>query len=316
MPGISFIIINYYTSHLVENLVSSIREVDSDNITEIIIVDNTTDDEASYRSQLESVRVHYTGENLGFARACNIGAKLAANNNLVFINSDSLVWQPGFVELLIKSFNELPEKTIFTGRILNEHRRPVCNTFKFSTFIHVYFQNSINRVWGAGIPFISNKVRAYLKDKSCEVDWISGAFLCIKKNYFFELGGFDENLFMYEEDAELCYRAKQSNGKVVFIPDINIIHYSGQSSKNNSELLALIGLRSALYFYKKRTNRFKAFLLEKLILLSWNFIYYLFVILSLIFPSPFLKKKIFWAKLVNISRENLVRTNLLTYNAI
>jgi len=315
MPGISFVIVNYYTSNLVKKLISSINNVDEGSNVEIIVIDNTTNEKAKFKSRIDNVRIHHTNNNLGFGCACNIGAKLASKENLVFINPDSLLFQNDSIKLLNKSFCELPGNTIFTGRILDRNQQPVCNTFRFSNFINIYFHNSVDRVFGNSIPLLSNKVEVYLKDRSYEVDWVSGAFLCIKKKFFFELGGFDENIFMYEEDADLCYRAKKSNGKVLFIPGLYIIHYGGEASKNNNELLTFIGLKSTLYFYRKRNNGLKAILLEHLISLTWSLIYYLHILLSPVFPSLTLKRKKFWKTLGKVASKNkkVPQQDLITY---
>jgi hypothetical protein len=251
---------------------------------------------------LKNVKVNYTTRNVGFGSACNIGAKLASSQNLVFINPDSLFCNHDFMQVLAKSFNRFPQNTVFGGRILDQKNKVVCNTFKFSNFIHIYFQNSFRRILGISLPLLTNKDNAYKEDRYTEVDWLSGAFLCVNKEFFQKLGGFDKALFMYEEDAELCHRAKQFNGKVIFTPAIKIIHFGGAASGENNELLSFIGLKSALYFYEKRHTHMKTRMLKKAIYMTWSAIYYTFIILSLLAPSFFFKRKLFWEKLVKISK--------------
>jgi len=303
MTGISFIVVNYYTSQLVNKLILSIQQNNNNNDFEIIVVDNTIAEKSRYYSKDSNVRVVYTDRNLGFGKACNIGAKLALNENLVFINPDCLFFQRDSLQKLSESFDRFSIETIFTGKILGRNKQPICNTFKFSNFANIYFQNTLGRIIGDLIPLLSNKMKNYLNTYDSKVDWISGAFLCVKKQFFLKLDGFDEDFFMYEEDAELCYRAKQSNGKVIFTPEINIIHLGGEASRNNNEILSYIGLASSLYFYEKRNSIGKTILLKKSILFTWNFIYINFILLAPIIPALFLKRKIFWKKLAAISRK-------------
>lgn len=299
---ISFIVVNYFTSQLIENLIHSIFQ-NNDNINlEVIVVDNTTEESARFRLTQENIKIYSNSENIGFGRACNIGAKLASSENLVFINPDSLFCDRDSMPKLAESFNSFPKNTVFGGSILDQNKRPVCNTFRFSKFIHIYFQNTFRRVLGISLPLLTNKDNAYEQDRYIEVDWISGAFLCINKDFFQRLGGFDEAIFMYEEDAELCHRAKQFNGKIIFTPAIKIIHYGGAASRDNNELLSFIGLKSALYFYEKRNARLKTILLKKMIFITWNTIYFKFIHLSLLAPSFFATRKLFWKKLINISK--------------
>ena len=300
---ISFIVVNYFTNQLVNDLIHSIFQNNDKSNLEVIVVDNTTDKESRFTSKIDTVKVHHTNKNIGFGSACNIGAKLATSHNLVFINPDSLFFHPDSIRLLAESFESFSIETIFGGRILNQNKEPVCNTFIFSNFIQIYYQNSFRRALGISLPFVTNQHNAFKADRCTEVDWISGAFLCIKKEFFQKLGGFDEGIFMYEEDAELCYRARQQNGKVVFIPNIKIVHYGGLASKINNDLLSFIGFKSALYFYQKRHNGFRAQLLKRLIFITWNIIYLQSAIFALVAPSFFATKKMFWKKLIGFSKK-------------
>jgi len=300
---ITFIVVNFFTNQLVEDLIHSIFQHNEKLNLEVIVVDNTTDIESPFMSKFENVKVYHTKKNIGFGSACNIGAKMATSGNLVFVNPDSLVVQPGSIRLLAESFDSTSGETIFGGKILNQNKKPVCNTFTFSNFIQVYYQNSFRRALGISLPFVTNQHNAFKSDRCTEVDWISGAFLCIKKEFFQKLGGFDERIFMYEEDAELCYRARQQNGKVVFLPKIEIVHYGGQASKTNNDLLAFIGYKSTLYFYQKRHNGIKPWLLKQLTFITWNIIYFQSTIFALVAPSFFATKKLFWKKLIEFSKE-------------
>ena len=304
MPSqITFIVVNFFTKQLIADLIQSIFQCGEKVNLEVIVVDNTLEKQSCFKSEIENVKVHYTDKNIGFGSACNIGAKLATSQNLVFINPDSIFFHPDSIRFLAESFDSFTNETIFGGKILNEQRKPVCNTFTFSNFIQVYYQNSFRRALGISLPFVTNQHSAFKADRCIEVDWISGAFLCIKKEFFLKLGGFDEQIFMYEEDAEFCYRAREQNGKVVFIPKIEIVHYGGLASKVNNDLLSFIGFKSALYFYQKRYYGFKSWLLKQLIYFTWKMIYFQSIIFALISPSFFAPKKRFWQNLVGFSKK-------------
>ena len=301
--NISFIVVNYFTNELIYDLIHSINQNNNEVHFEIVVVDNTTDEKFRFKSQFDKMKIYYTGKNVGFGSACNIGAKLATHENLVFMNPDTLFIHNESIQNLYKFFQAFPWNTIFGGRILNRDNKPVYNTFKFSNFIHIYFQNTFRRVFGMSLPLLTNIDSACKKNHVTEVDWISGAFMCINKEFFLKLGGFNQDLFMYEEDAELCYRAKLSNGKVVFTPTIKIVHYGSAASKKNTELLSFIGLRSSLYFYEKRNSHLKALLLKKLILITWKLLYFQFLILARIISPIFSTRVSFLKKLVMIMKK-------------
>ena len=301
--NLSFIIVNYFTNQLTNKLIHSIAENGKDIYPEIIIVDNTTDEKSSFRSAMNTVKIYHTGKNLGYGRACNIGAKMASSDNLIFINPDTLFVDSRSIQQINESFNRFSPTTIFGGRILGQNDKPVCSTFKFSSFIHIYFQNSLRRTVGISPPLLTNLDNSYLQDENSEVDWISGAMLCVNKDFFLKLGGFNEDIFMYEEDADLCYRARKINGKVIFNPSIRIIHLGGAASKKNNELLSLIGLKSSLNFYEQRKSYVKAQLLKKIILTTWNIFYAQLVLLALVAPVRFLRQKRYWKKLITYAKK-------------
>ncbi len=82
-----------------------------------------------------------------------------------------------------------------------------------------------------------------------QVDWVKGALFMIRKEIFEKLGGFDDNIFMYAEDMELCFRAKKAGYKVSFYPEVNIIHEEQGSSNRTFAIVNIY--KSLLYFYKK-----------------------------------------------------------------
>jgi len=84
-----------------------------------------------------------------------------------------------------------------------------------------------------------------------EVPWITGACLLIRKTAFESLSGFDENIWMYAEDMDLCLRARQMDWSVVFCPDWHVLHQGGKSSDMLSPELLRVFYDSLSYFYSK-----------------------------------------------------------------
>lgn len=84
-----------------------------------------------------------------------------------------------------------------------------------------------------------------------EVDWVSGACLMMRKETLEEVGVLDEQFFMYAEDVDWCYRAKQKGWKTYFIPFAEVIHYIGRSSRKAVKKTILERHRSMYWFYRK-----------------------------------------------------------------
>ena len=98
-----------------------------------------------------------------------------------------------------------------------------------------------------------------------EVDWVKGGLLMARKNVFQELSGFDEKIFMYTEDMELCFRAKKSGKKVMFYPKVNIVHAEHGSTNRSFAIVHIY--KGLLYFYKKHKS-FAEYLILKCLLLT------------------------------------------------
>src|SRR5205807_1922254 len=102
--------------------------------------------------------------------------------------------------------------------------------------------------------------------KISKVDWVKGALLMIRRDVFEKLGGFDEKIFMYMEDMELCYRAHLAGYTISFYPDVDIRH-KDQGSSNRT--FAIVNIyKSLLYFYSKHKSKKEYDLLKALLLLK------------------------------------------------
>jgi len=96
-----------------------------------------------------------------------------------------------------------------------------------------------------------------------QVDWVKGGLLMIRRDVFNKLGGFDEKIFMYTEDMELCYRANLVGYKTYFYPDVMVLH-ADQGSSNRT--FAIVNIyKNLLYFYKKHKSYSEYFLLKFLL---------------------------------------------------
>ena len=119
-----------------------------------------------------------------------------------------------------------------------------------------------------------------------DVDWVTGSAILVRRDAFNSVGGFDENIFMYHDEVDLCKRIKNLGGKIYFYKNASIIHAGSLSSKKNYYFFTKTSYESKLYFIKKH---FKG---ANLIVLL--FLFFLQVLTQLIFwiiILPFAKLK-------------------------
>lgn len=262
---ISIVTLNYNKSNLtiacMESLYMQFRKEFTQNMMELIVVDNYSKDD-SVKALKETVKEKEYGnlsiieskENGGFGKGCNLGAKAARGDYLLFLNNDTVIKDKGILEMA-RYMSKNNKVSILGGQLKNIDGSLQPSVGKFYTFFRALMLFlGLQRL---GLIDISPK------DIS-KVDWVKGALFMIKKDIFIKLSGFDENIFMYTEDMELCYRAKLLGYSTYFYPNINVIH-ADQGSTNRT--FAIVNIyKSILYFYKKHRNILEYSLLKFLLL--------------------------------------------------
>lgn len=238
---ISIIIVAYKHSEILIKTLNSIHQYnDLSNEIEVIVVDNSPEDERVCEDIKKSILKDYIyiqADNKGFGAGNNIGAQIAKGEILAFINPDIIFIEPIFkkiYDIFLKN-----NKIALQGcKLLNKNLKDnisFCYNYE-STIMSKFFIK------------ILNKFNLYNADKM----YISGANIFIRKNIFDEIGQFDENLFMYFEEPDLCKRVKfiNNNNRITFNKDVKMIHLEGITTSNN-DFKTITYYKSLIYFGKK-----------------------------------------------------------------
>lgn len=250
MTNLSIIILNYNTRDLtiacIQSLFTYYKKQIEDGEFEIIIVDNASSDGTVSIIQKQPWFSHITlvqnKENVGFSKGCNRGAQQAKGKYLLFLNSDTQMLDNGLLGML--DYLEKHETVgILGGRLQNTD-----GSYQASAGVFYTLPRVLLLLIGAERL---GKLR-YSPEKISPVDWVSGAMLMTDKTLFEKLDGFDEQLFMYMEDMELCFRIKKGGKTVVFYPECVVKHISHGSSNRGFAIVQIY--KGLLYFYKKHTN--------------------------------------------------------------
>lgn len=222
---VSIIMVNYNTKQLLADCLATVFKKTKDVAFEVIVVDNaSTDGSEDYIKELyPNVKWINSGDNIGFGRANNLGAKYSIGKYLFFLNSDTLLLNNAVRIFFDYAEIHLQKKIGILGSwLLNKNELPN-NSFGFFPCA----KNEINYLLGKyHLPTKEDIVTE--KD----VDYITGADLFIEKRLFDELDGFDKNIFMYYEETDLQYRIAQRSLLRKIIPGPRIIHLEGGSFEN------------------------------------------------------------------------------------
>ena len=250
----SIIIVNYNTKEFLHNCLNSVLGHSSAGELEIIVVDNNSSDgslKMVRRNFSQNIKLIANKENLGFGPANNQGAKVAGGEFLFFLNSDTIIKKDIFTALK-EIFLSRPRLAIAAPRLFLASGKPQPYAFgQFPSLAKLIWQ----RIW----PY--KQFNSPTNKVLYPVDWVSGAAMVVRRNIFNQIGGFDENFFMYFEDIDLCWRVKQRGWQVAVCPEISLIHFVGQSAGGFKQRKKYY-YQSQDYFFKKHYGRPAMYLLK------------------------------------------------------
>jgi len=283
MIKLSIIILSYNTKNLLLKCVQSVVAKYSDQIKknelELIVVDNASvDGSVQAIEKVKEIKLIENKENYGFSKGNNIGAGKASGEYILFLNSDTKVEDQGLLKM-IDFLDNNKNAGILGGSLLNldGSKQSSCGNF------YNLFNLTIALMAGERLGLIRKRPA-----KIDKVDWVSGASMMVRRNLFEKLRGFDEKLFMYMEDMELCFRAKKLGYQTFFYPEVKIIH---QELGSSNRTFAIVNIyKGILYFYKK--HKIWQYPLVKIMLLTKAIAA---ILIGFIINNNYLKKTYFGA---------------------
>jgi GT2 family glycosyltransferase len=263
MLDFAVIIINYNTRQLLLDCLHSLAATTVGMPVEIWVVDNASSDGsvAAVQSSFPDVHIIANDINLGFARANNQALAQARGDMLVLLNPDTQVRTGAFIALE-QSFESDAFIGVVGSQMLNPDGsiQPSCGSFA-SVWTEFLFQTYLFKVIPSPFP-LGSVVHIFQRGqykKMHAVDWVTGACLAIRKEVVKQIGLLDEAFFMYGEDMEWCWRARQAGYKVYYQPAAQIIHYSRQASRQDYRTWIIRYTSGQLRFIAKTRPRINKF---------------------------------------------------------
>lgn len=239
----SIIIVNYNTKELTRDCIHSVMHHFTPQAYEIIVVDNqSADGSVDFLRQLfPNIRIIANEKNLGFGTANNIGVSKAVGEFIFLLNSDTIVTY-NILEKFIAFYRQNQQlKPGVLGSLLLSPDKAVVHSFG-------------NFPAPLGSTIKGNKTEAFVFGKIesnyyAAVDIVVGANMFMETAVFNSFAGFDNNIFLYEEELELQYRMQKSGYMAMVLNEKGIIHLEGKSSA--SYFKRKCSFISLCYIYKK-----------------------------------------------------------------
>lgn len=268
-PRLSVIIVNYRqwekTNELVQQMSASSALVDGD--VEIIIVDNHSPKHPAIGKlrRLPGVSLRRWDRNQGFARAVNEGCRLSRGDWFLLLNPD-MTLSEGFIDRALEIADEMTANQPRAG-IVGFHLRDSDGSQQLSSGQFPTLGSTIMRLL---VPRRRRKYQAPRSPARSAVGWVTGCCLLLRRHCLEELGGLDQDYFLYYEDVDLCLRARARGWGVWYEPDLAVIHHYPLHSRAVPAALRLVTRHSLLTYAGKHWPRWQFHFLGRIVRLeSW-----------------------------------------------
>ncbi len=247
---LSVIILNFNVSKFLEQCVLSVQESIQTIDAEIIVIDNNSTDNSCQmmKKRFPNIKLIENKENSGFPKGNNIGVAQAKGDYICILNPDTVVAEDTFIKVLdfAKSKQDIGIVGCHlidgTGNFLPESKRGVPTPWVAFTKVlglYRYFPKSkwFNQYYAQDID----------ENQTGKVAILVGAFMVMKRELYNEVGGFDENCFMYSDDIDLSYMVLKKGKSNYYFHETSVIHYKGESTIRDNTYMKRF--REAMHFF-------------------------------------------------------------------
>lgn len=266
----SWIIVSYNTREVTLDCLRSLQHQAPLSEQEVIVVDNDSQDGTveAIRREFPWVNLIASRENLGFARGTNLGIRESTGDLIILLNPDTVA-HPRALETMMSFMESHPEVGIAGGKLFSAEGKVqwsqrsfpnVVNHLATTLYLHLLFPKA---GWTGELD---KNPRNY--DQVRRPDWVSGAYLAIRREVYERIGGLDERYFMYYEDVDWCYQCRKAGWEVAFVPESMVTHYGGLSSNQNIGTYYPRMVKSELQFNRKQYTPVKRWALDAVLCLS------------------------------------------------
>ena len=267
-PSISILIVSFNTKDVLRECLESVQLSSKGLHVETIVVDNHSKDDsvAMVRNEFPWVQVIESAENLGFGRANNLAFEAARGHYIVLLNSDAFL-QANTLSLSLAKMQANPTVGLASGRLVGRDGllQPSARMFPSPTRQLLVISGLADKYPKS--RFFGQADRTWADPmQAAEVDWVPGAYSIIPASILHKEGFFDPRFFLYYEEVDLCLRIQNAGFKIMYWPEICIVHVGGESSRQVKTVemsqagaqLSLWRMRSALMYYRKHKGSMAA----------------------------------------------------------
>ena len=239
---VSIVIVSFNARADLERCLASLHDARPRTAHEILVVDNASRDGSAEaaRTWTDVVVVH-NGANLGFAAANNVGIRASRGDLLLLLNSDTIV-PAGAIDRLVAALDADAAVAAAGPRLVDANGRAELSFGPMISPLNEWRQKRRGRD--------ANLVERVTRERSYP-DWVSGACLLVRRADAEAVGLLDERFFMYTEDVDFCASIRARGRRILFAPEVEVVHLRGRSAAAAPAATKEAYRRSQLAFYRK-----------------------------------------------------------------
>lgn len=260
---LSIVIVNWNTSKMLKDCLSSIAKSSIYDKAKVIIIDNNSDDDsrAMVEKLFPALLLINSGSNMGFGRANNLAAGHIEGDYVLFLNPDTLVFNDS-IKKMLTFMGERPEIGALGCRMnspdgavqelgLQWYPSPVTELISL-----LFVSSDSMKILQKCIPYQDPFVSGYVKK-------LYGGCLLVRKTVLDKIGWFDERFFMYGEDVDLCRRINDAGFKLYYLKEAEIIHIGGGASNKTISEFSVLMMCDSISKLIKKYNGVSGYLLYR-----------------------------------------------------
>ncbi len=256
---LTVIIVNYNVKYFLEVCLHSVLRAGNGLSVEVIVADNNSSDGscAMVRDQFPSVILIENKDNKGFSKANNQGVAIARGEYILFLNPDTVMPEDFLVKTLAY-MDRHPEAGALGPRLIDGKGQFAPDSKKSfpSLSVAIFKTTGINKLFSKS-PYFNKYYAVHIEEReTAPVEVLSGCCMLVRKSAMDKAGGpFDEDYFMYCEDVDLSYRIQKAGYHNIYYPEVDLIHYKGESTRKMTLSYVRIFNEALVTFVKKHYSK-------------------------------------------------------------
>jgi GT2 family glycosyltransferase/glycosyltransferase involved in cell wall biosynthesis len=228
-PGVTVVAVTYQSGVTLDTMVDSLAAASTEPVGLVLADNGSTDGSPQRAAERDGVTLLKTGANLGFGGGANAGIAMADTEWVLICNPD-IVFAPGCIDELLAATTRWPRGATFGPLIRTPDGEIYPSARALPSLSRGIGHALLGWCWPSN-PWTASYRAERGAPRESSVGWLSGSCLLARRAALQSVGGFDPAFFMYFEDVELAYQLSQRGWLNVYVPEAEITHLGGASTR-------------------------------------------------------------------------------------